>query len=494
MKNIRDCTSATSPYEVLVHLTDKILSGELTTFDALKTYASPLRESPGKKLMIKKCFDLQRKLYWGFFRDVTAEAFPKVWDAVILPDSNYPFAGDLKRFMSISNVYVGMLDIHGYTKYCHDNRHNMSMLDLLDRMIQEDIPGIAAKVGVVSRRSQGDMILLLGASAEDVLTVILRVIEYFAKRRRVADDTQSAGRPGSGFILPEFLLSAGLAGGQKYTSLVITRDGDLSGDIVNTASRLQARAGKVCPDRNKVLVTSQVFQKIQAGAGKSDRGPLGKVDFFNAGTIEFKGITLSVYDTIFLSTEAYRLSYRDVMAELYDSIDKGMWKTKVFADALRMASRIADNLPGIAVRPTRGTAAPEMTRVRLQDRIKTAHDYFGAARYELAVAVMGALVEDLSRIEGMDDLALEYLRGIHENYSFLVSCFVENLDREVDAHMDKIFSEKETKNFTALRKNHEMYEASLLAARLRVKNRKTVWYRVADDSASDLGIRIQSAK
>ncbi len=494
MKDIKEYVPSTSPYELLVHLNDKILSGEFTTFEALAIYCSVLPGGPRTSLILKKAFELQRKLYWGFFRDVTPEAYPRVWEAVVLPDSRYPFAGDLKRYMSIPDIYAGMLDIHGYTKYCRDNRHNLSMLDLLDRMMQEDIPQITAREGVVSRRSQGDAILLLGASAESVLKSILSIVDYFARRRRTADDEKPAGRPGSGFVLPEFLISAGVAGGQKYTPLVITRDGDLSGDIINTAARLQGRAGRISPDRNKILVTSHVYQRIQATRGRGDQGLISKVDFFNTGTIEFKGTSLSVYDVVFLSSEAYRLSYRDRMEELYDSIDKGMWKSKVFADTLRLASSIAANLPGIVPKARQGVSAPEITRASLQERVKTALDYFTAERYELAVAVLGALVEEFSRIEGMDDLALEYLRGIHENYAALVSAFVENLDREVDEHMDQIFSQKEIEGFTALRNHHGNFEKSLTNARLRVRNRKTVWYRVADVAAGELGIRIQSQK
>ena len=347
MKDIKEYVSTTSPYEILVHLYEKVLDREFTTFEALRTYASVLPNGPRTNLILKKTFDLQRKLYWGFFRDVTPDSHPKVWNAVVLPDSQFAFAGDLKRYMSIPDIYIGMVDIHGYTKYCRENRHNLSMLDLLDRMIQEDIPEIAAKEGVVSRRTQGDMILLLGASASDMLRTVLLIVDYFSKRRRIADDVKPAGRPGSGFILPEFMISAGIAGGQKYTPLIITKDGDLSGDIINTAARLQARAGKISPERNKILVTNHVYQRIQSCDEKGDRGLISKVDFFNTGTIEFKGISLSVYDVVFLSTEAYRLSYRDLMEELYDALDKSMWKSKVFVDTLRVAARIADNLPGI---------------------------------------------------------------------------------------------------------------------------------------------------
>jgi len=494
MKDIKDRNPETTPYEILVHLNEKILSGDLGTFDALKTYASVLPEGPRTELILKKAFELQRRLYWGFFRDVTPESFPRVWDAVVLPDERYPFAGDLKRYMSIPDIYVGLLDIRGYTKYCRDNRHNLSMLDLLDRMMQEDIPRIAAKEGVVSRRAQGDALLLLGASAENVLRATLETVDYFARRRRSSDDEKPAGRPGSGLILPEFLVSAGLAGGQKYTPLVITRDGDLSGDIINTAARLQARAGKISLDRSKVLVTSHAFQRIQAGTDKQDRGLVGKVDFFNTGTIDFKGASITVFDTVFLSTEAYRLSYRDLMEELYDSVDKGMWKSKVFLDTLRVAARIVDNLPGIVPRNRQGVDAPEIGRESMMDRVRTAQECFSADKFELAVALLGALVDDFSRLAVMDDVALEYIRAIHENYTALSASFVDSLDREIEDHMDLIFSPKETESFVAQRGHHRAYEKSLTAARLRVRNRKAVWYRAADAAAPELGIRIQSQK
>lgn len=494
MKDIKERTADTAPYEILVHLNDKILSGDLGTFEALKTYASVLPEGSRTELILKKAFELQRRLTWGIFRDVRPETFPRVWNAVVLPDDRYPFAGDLRRFISIPDVYVGLLDIRGYTQYYRDNRRNLSMLDLLDRMMQEDIPRIAAKEGVVSRRSQGDALLLVGASAQDVLTATLEIIEYFSRRRRSADDELPAGRPGSGLVLPEFRISAGIAGGQKYAPLVITRDGDLSGDILNTAARLQARAGKLSPDRSKVLLTSHAYQRVQASACGSGKGILGTIDFFNAGTIDFKGASIGVIDTVFLATEAYRLSYRDLMEELYDSVDKGMWKSKVFLDTLRVAARMAENLPGIVPRTRQRTGGGEIGREGILERVRTAKTLFESEKFELAVVVLGALVEDLSRLAVMDESTLEYIRTIHGNYEALTASFLEVLDREIDQNMDQILAPKEVEGFLVQRSHSRAYEKSLTAARLRVRNRKGLWYRAADASTPDLKIRIQSLK
>ena len=86
-----------------------------------------------------KAFNLQRKLYWGFFKDISPKKYPDLWEAIVITDQSFKFAGDLKRLMSIPDIYLGLLDIHGYTKYCHDKKRNMSMIDLLARMIDEDV-------------------------------------------------------------------------------------------------------------------------------------------------------------------------------------------------------------------------------------------------------------------------------------------------------------------------------------------------------------------
>ena len=159
----------------------------------------------------------------------------------MLPDRKYKFAGDIKRMATIPDVYMAIIDIHGYTRFCQKNRHNMSMLDLLDRVLRSDLPGIAAKYGVVSRQASGDEILLLGGSAAELFEVVYLMARRLAKRGGGKDGAMERGAEGSEppDALPSFQISAGVAGGAKYAQLVITRDGDLSGTIVNTAARLR---------------------------------------------------------------------------------------------------------------------------------------------------------------------------------------------------------------------------------------------------------------
>ncbi|MFZ4617097.1 MAG: hypothetical protein ACOYM2_12995, partial [Rectinemataceae bacterium] len=131
--------SARTPHQILVELMDRVIAGELRTFSELKAQARGLVGSPLGRIILRKVFGLQRRLYWGFFRDLDPERFKSVWGQVIMQDPDYDFAGDLKGYMSIPDIYIGLLDIHGYTRFCHENRKNMSMLDRLDRMIHEDV-------------------------------------------------------------------------------------------------------------------------------------------------------------------------------------------------------------------------------------------------------------------------------------------------------------------------------------------------------------------
>jgi len=488
-----DLKPSTSPYEVLALLTDRVASGELASFDSLKEFCSPLPESAIKNRLLKQVFKLQRQLYWGFFKGISPETFPKVWSQVVLPDRKYPFAGDLKRYMTISDIYMGMVDIHGYTRYCHKNRGNMSMLDLLDRMMQIDIPKIAATMGVVTKRSSGDQILLLGAAAEDVLEAILRIMQYFARRATNSDVAKISAAAQAD--RPQFQISAGIAGGQKFTPLIITRDGDLSGDIVNTASRLQSRADKISPDTNKILLSSQAFQKVNSRPASPQKLLLDGVDFFNTGTIDFKGISIGVFDTVFMNVDAYRLQYRDCMEELYESLDKGMWKSKIFEDSLNLIAKISMSIPTEAVPPAGSDAAMrDLSKNGFMERTRGCLTAFNAERYEEAIRSLNSIVADMSYFPCVDELALDYLHSICDRYSELSGIYVKSLDIEVSAHPEALMSPDELKNFKTLKRCYEMYDRVERTARERVKGKKAIWYHIADEASAKLSVVIQSKK
>ena len=434
MTDIKEYSSATSPYEVFVLLSDKIVKGALVTFNALQAYCAPLPESPRKEAILRKAFELQRRLYWGFFRDITPVSHPKVWSKVVVADRKYRFAGDIKRMATIPDVYMAIMDIHGYTRFCQKHRHNMSMLDLLDRVLQQDIPSIAARYGVVCRRASGDEILLLGGSAAEIFEVVYLITRHLAKDSSAPkagngeEDDEGEGEEGeaperahaaeasTANVLPGFEISAGVAGGAKYAQLVITRDGDLSGTIVNTAARLQARANRISPEHTKILLTSVTFQKLKTQPASSHFEYLRAVDFFDTGMVEFKGVNVPVFDTVFLAKEASRLEYRDRMSALYDSLNQCQWAARIFADALNLMARIVTSTKGGFVDAMTGEPIDAADSISIIQRIKKAQGLFTAERYEQAIGEFSELIEVFDRAAGRDAIVLEYLASIRDNY------------------------------------------------------------------------------
>ncbi len=512
MNDIKEYSAASSAYEVFVHLSDKIIRGDLQTFNALRSYCSALPDSPRTEAILKRAFELQRRLYWGFFRDISPVTYPKVWNKVVVPDRKYHFAGDIKRMATIPDVYMAIIDIHGYTRFCQKNRHNMSMLDLLDRVLQQDVPMIAAQLGVVSRRARGDEILLLGGSASDLFEVV-----YLTARRLAKEGSSAKGAPTAkaalavkstlptamdavvpqplADALPSFQISAGVAGGAKYAQLVITRDGDLSGTIVNTAARLQVRANKISPNKTKILLTSVTFQKLKMQPSSTHYEFVKAVDFFDTGMVEFKGINVPVFDTVFLDREASRLEYRDRMGTLYDSIGQGLWTTRIFADALNLMARIVTSSPGGLVDESTGLAIDATDSISIIQRIKKAQGLFDIERYEQAVDEFAELVDVFCRAAGRDPIVTEYLSEVRDNYRKLVERFTVCLDREIDEHLEAIFlSSNDRANFRTLEKHHAMFASVLDGARIKVSDRRGVWHRIADEAAVSLGISIQSKK
>ncbi|HUX40153.1 MAG TPA: hypothetical protein VMV83_03210 [Rectinemataceae bacterium] len=491
MKDISEYSPTFSPYETLIHLEDKIMSGELKTFQALKSYAAVLVGSQRGKVMLKRAFDLQRQLHWGFFRDLQPATFPALWSQVVLPDPDFDFAGDLKGYMSIPDVYVGILDIHGYTHFCRENRNNMSRLDLLDRMLHEEVRAMAARQGVLARRARGDEILMLSASASDLAETALALMDHFSKPRRVslAKDGKAQGND---MLLPPFQLSAGLAGGQKYTPLVVTRDGDLSGDIVNTAARLQARATRLSPHRNRMLITSHVQQKLAAGNNPRQHPHLADAKYLNTGSVSFKGTSLLVFDAVFVKTEAWRLDIQQSLEDLYSSLEKGMWRSKVLEDALALIIKLAKCVPTFSIQREGG--GPQIDAMEFLGMTRKTAEAFAADRFEEAIEAFNELVNLLSALEGIDEVALEYLKGIAEGYASIAEAFASKVESEIFANPGAVLGAQASSSFETLKKHSELYAGLLVKARLSVKSRKASWYNVADECAPANGVRIESRK
>ena len=196
MNNITEFTDTTSEHELFAFLYEKVVNREITVFSKLKEFAAPVLRNPRTHPVLMKLFELLKKLNWGFFENITPETHKRLWRELVIPDKQFPDAGDLKTTLQISNLYIAMLDIHGYTQFCMDSRKNLSMMHTLDWAINKEIGNISTKCHAVSQRERGDEIVVIAASATDALMVTLCIIDYFGKTNTVDDPNVPTKRTG----------------------------------------------------------------------------------------------------------------------------------------------------------------------------------------------------------------------------------------------------------------------------------------------------------
>ena len=478
---------------LLHHLYEKILSGELRTFASLEEYVAAVPDSLELRTCLVKAFGLQKKLYWGYFINLSPKKYPRLWKEIVIPGRRFSFGGTLKRSMSIPEIYMGLLDIHGYTKFCYDKKRNMSMIDLLDRMIYEDVKAICAENSVLSKRARGDEILILGGSAVDILETCLQLMEYFNTQGRSFPNTVlRKNLPGT--VLPQFKISAGIAGGQKFTPLMITRDGDISGDIVNTAARLQAKANKISPYSNRIMITSHVYQKIRLEEKPDGEPVIKNIDYFKVGAVEFKGISLTVYDLIFLPEEAFRLDLKKTTEELMESLQKKQWKSRIFNCALNLAAKVVKERLERCRKETFINDRNKMEYTALLEQIKSTADLFNDTYYETAITIYSRIVDGVAALDQADPIALEYLQLIRGGYNEIYNSFTGALDSEIDIRKNEIFEPGELDSFLALKRFKSLQIKLQAQGRIRLNSRKKLWHRTTDELCEDLRYTLQSLK
>mgnify|MGYP006268390795 FL=1 len=354
---------------------------------------------------------------------------------------------------------------------------------------------IAADRGVLSTRSRGDEIVLLSARAVPLLTAVMDIAELFSKSRSLYGDEGSRVGTGGTPMLPAMAISAGVAGGQKYTPLVITEDGDVSGHLINSAARLQSRANKLAPARTKVLLTTQVMSAT-AREAEEDRPALpADVYFWPAGQIRFKGITLGVQELVFREEDAYKHRLRDSFERLLAALKNERWEDRVFVDAVVLVERAAANMPPFTV-----PGFDEDTVMGNQDVMelgaRTRASYESGKDYRQAVGMLAALIDICERIDGFDEHVLEYLREILSKYRLLLETFAERVDELVEDRIGSLLSPQMRDAYRKAEANNEVLR------RLRTKvqrspelgDRKSMWFRVVRRHREEVRWRMYSEK
>jgi hypothetical protein len=472
----------------------------MITFSALKEFAVPVIKFQRAHPVIMRAFELIKRLNWGFFSQISPATHKKLWRELVIPDKTFPEAGDLKRTISISNLYISMLDIHGYTKFCMDSKKNLSLQHTLDKAIDYEIRNISTWCGSVSQRERGDEIVVISASATDALMATLCIMDYFGKTDIVKDPNISTKRVGDSTILPVFKLSAGITGGNTSIPLIITEKGNLAGFLINSGARLQTRANELSPKENRVMVAKQVYMNFvkENAAEKCVLAENNTIYFLDTGLIEFKGVMLPTCEAVFKEEERYKEKYSEELARLYGSIRENLWEQKIYLDLMDVLSKSASAMPPFTVvpkKPINGmqTIANNSFMQLCRMGIKA---YMQDEDYSYAVSLLRDFIEIIEMIPKFDRLILDYVKGVADKYDLLLKSYEVAVDKEIDEKAGQIFSGNHLRTYYAAKNGTAIFEKLRLIGRKspELTKKKTLWYNLIKMNQDKMVFTLYSGK
>jgi len=500
VKDLAEYTEAISEYELFSFLSDRVISREITKFSQLREIAAPILKFQKTYPVIMRVFELIRKLNWGFFADMTKETHLRLWKEMVIPDSKFPDAGDIKDTLQISNLYVAMLDIHGYTQFCMDSRKNLSMMHTLDWAMNTGARRISASCQAVSQRERGDEMVVVAASATDALTVTLAIMDFFAKTNVVNDPKIPTKREGNLDALPMFKISAGITGGNTQSPLIITEKGNLSGFLLNSGARLQTRANELSGKESRIMIAKQVYMNYMK-ENEKERNSLLKnkiIYFLDTGQIEFKGVQIPSCEVVFKAEDMYKESISEEMVQLFGSIKENLWEQKIFQDLMTLLSKTAQVMPKFTVVPPKPiNGMQSITNDSFMQLCRTAlKAYVHDEDYSAAVDMLKTFIALIEEIPHFEKLILDYLEGITDKYDLLLKSYLETIDREIDSRASQIFQNSYLKAWNAAKNAVTVYEKLKAIGRRsdEVPKKKSLWYNLIKKKADEMEFVLHSGK
>ncbi|GHV84563.1 hypothetical protein AGMMS50230_01710 [Spirochaetia bacterium] len=500
MKDLGEYNESTPEYELFSFLYDKLICREFTVFSALKTFVQPILRDTRTHPVIMRCFELIKRLNWGFFSDMTFQSHRRLWKELVIPDQTFPEAGDLKDTLQISNLYIAMLDIHGYTKFCMDSRKNLSMMHTLDWAMNTEVRRISTCCQAVSQRERGDEMVVVAASATDALTVSLAIMDYFGKTNYVDDPAISTRRQGNADALPVFKCSAGITGGNTQSPLIITEKGNLAGFLLNSGARLQTRANELSSKESRIMVAKQVqmnFIKENQGT-KCTLIKNNVVYFFDTGHIEFKGVMIPTCEVVFKEEERYKEQFSEELVRLFGSIKESLWEQRIYLDLMDLLSKVASVMPKFTITPSKPingmmsiTNDSFMQLCRLAIKAYSHDEDYGAA-----VNYLRDCIGVVEQIPGYDRLIVDYLKGVADKYETLLKSYDAAIDREIEEKAVQIYQGQYQKAWQAARNAVGIYEKLKVMGRKSpvIPKKKALWFNLIKANKEQMVFTLYSGK
>ena len=505
MKSIGEYNSGMSEYEFFSFLYDKVVNKEIITFSKLKELIAPVLKDKWTHPVIMKAFQLLKRQNWGFFSAICPNTHKKLWKEMVIPDKDFPEAGELKKTLQISNLYVAMCDIHGYTKFCMESRKNLSMMHTLDWAIENEIKRISTQCGAISQRERGDEMVIVAASATDALMVTLCIIDYFGKTDVVRDPSISTKRTGNADALPIFKITAGITGGNTQSPLIITERGNLAGFLLNSGARLQTRANELSPHESRIMIAKQVMMNFDKENKESkDIGSKcillqnDSIYFFDTGHIEFKGVMIPTCEVVFDKNERYKEKFSEEMTKLFSSIRDNLWEQKIFQDLMELLTRVAQCMPKFNVTPPQPVQGIQTLNNDSYIQIcrLAMKAYCVNEDYYLAVDLLNNLVSLSELINGFDRLILDYLKGVTDKYQLLLNAFEKHIDKEVDEKASSIFQNDHYRTWIAAKNGAGIYEKLRAIGRKskEITKKKNLWLNMLLQNKEKMEFTLYSGK
>ena len=500
MKDLTEYTETTSEHELFCFLHEKIVSKEITKFSQLREFAAPILKSQRTHPVIMRAFELIKKLNWGFFAQMHKETHLRLWKELVIPDKIFAEAGDLKDTLQISNLYIAMLDIHGYTQFCMDSRKNLSMMHTLDHAMNTQASRISSYCHAVSQRERGDEMVIVAASATDVLTVTLAIIDYFAKTTVLNDPAIPTRREGKTDALPAFKISAGITGGNTQSPLIITEQGNLSGFLLNSGARLQTRANELSGKESRIMIAKQVYMNY-IKVNEKEESMLFKsnaISFLDTGQIEFKGVQIPSCEALFKEEDKYKLKLSDEMTQLFNSTRENLWEQKIFQDLMNLLKKTAYVMPKFTVvPPTPISGMQTITNESFMQLCRNAlKAYVQDEDYSAAINALKNFVSLAREIPQFDRLIFDYLLGITDKYELLMASYLETVDKELDSRASHIFHDNYLKAWHAAKNAITVYEKLKVMGRksAEVPKKKVLWYNLIKQNSAQMEFVLHSGK
>ena len=500
MNNLSEYTETTSEFELYSFLHDKVITGNITKFSELREFAAPILKSQRTHFIIMKTFELIKRLNWGFFSGMAKETHLRLWKELVIPDAKFPDAGDIKDTLQISNLYIAMLDIHGYTQFCMDSRKNLSMMHTLDHAMNTEASRISSCCQAVSQRERGDEMVIVAASASDALTVTLAIMDYFGKTSIVSDPNISTKREGNAEALPAFKVSAGITGGNTQSPLIITEKGNLAGFLLNSGARLQTRANELSGKESRIMIAKQVMMNYMK-ENEKDPCTLFKnntIYFLDTGQIEFKGVQIPSCEVVFKPEDMYKEQLSEEMGQLFNAIRDNLWETRIYQDLINLLSKAAQVMPKFNYTPPapihgmqsiNNDSFMQLCRIGLRA-------YLREEDYSAAVNMLKTLISIIEGVPKFERLILDYLRGVTDKYDMLLESYLETIDREIENRASIIFQGNNYKVWQAARNALAINEKLKAIGRQsnEVPKKKALWLSLIKQNPEQMVFVLHSGK